>query len=192
MPEGSWKDLFNAVPIPLMLVDSNTTVLMLNPAARDFLRTTETKRPFGDLFHCVRAVEKGCGQTEHCKDCPIRKSVRLALSGKTIVRQRVSQTKVMDGKSEKLELYITSSFFSLEGKALVLVAIEDITELTHLQKIIPICMNCKKIRNDENYWQAVDEYINRHYGLEFSHGLCPECARRLYPEFFDKDHNPGS
>ena len=52
-----------------------------------------------------------------------------------------------------------------------------------LEGILPICASCKKIRDDKGEWTQVDTYITRHSDAEFSHGICPECARRLYPDF---------
>lgn len=51
-------------------------------------------------------------------------------------------------------------------------ALADVKEL---QKILPICMYCKKIRDDQNYWQAVEVYISKHTRTMFSHGICPSC-----------------
>jgi DNA-binding response OmpR family regulator len=47
----------------------------------------------------------------------------------------------------------------------------------HLQGLLPICAWCKKIRNDRNYWQRVEEYLAEHADVRFSHGICPDCAR---------------
>jgi len=67
---------------------------------------------------------------------------------------------------------------------------KDITELrqareeiTVLRGIIPICASCKNIRDDAGYWQRIEDYITSHSAAEFSHGLCPDCAVKLYPEF---------
>ncbi len=49
-----------------------------------------------------------------------------------------------------------------------------------LQGLIPICANCKKIRDDKGYWNQVDGYISKHTDAKFSHGICPECAKRIY------------
>jgi PAS domain S-box-containing protein len=69
---------------------------------------------------------------------------------------------------------------------------KDITELRQareeialLRGIIPICASCKNIRNDEGYWQRIEDYIASHSEAVFSHGLCPDCAAKLYPEFFN-------
>ena len=51
-----------------------------------------------------------------------------------------------------------------------------------LSGFLPICASCKKIRDDEGYWQRVEEYISAHSEVVFSHGICPECAEKLYPD----------
>ena len=55
-------------------------------------------------------------------------------------------------------------------------------EIKTLQGIIPICANCKKIRNDKGFWEHVEKYISDHTDALFTHGLCPECIRTLYPD----------
>jgi hypothetical protein len=55
-----------------------------------------------------------------------------------------------------------------------------------LQGILPICTNCKKIRDDKGYWQQVEVYIRDHSDAVFSHGLCPECRAKLYPDLYGK------
>ncbi|MEE9914153.1 MAG: PAS domain-containing protein [Deltaproteobacteria bacterium] len=53
-----------------------------------------------------------------------------------------------------------------------------------LSGMLPICSSCKKIRDDQGYWNQIESYISDHSGAEFSHGICPECAKKLYPNFF--------
>jgi hypothetical protein len=52
-----------------------------------------------------------------------------------------------------------------------------------LRGLIPICSSCKKIRNDQGYWTQLETYLQQHTEAEFSHGLCIDCLRKLYPEF---------
>jgi two-component system, cell cycle sensor histidine kinase and response regulator CckA len=65
--------------------------------------------------------------------------------------------------------------------------IEDLTEaLAHaktLRGLLPICASCKRIRDDHGYWEQVEVYIQKHSEAGFTHGICPECAGRFYPEF---------
>jgi PAS domain S-box-containing protein len=51
-----------------------------------------------------------------------------------------------------------------------------------LQGLIPICANCKKIRDDKGFWNQVESYISQHTDAKFTHGICPECAKKLYEE----------
>jgi AmiR/NasT family two-component response regulator len=60
---------------------------------------------------------------------------------------------------------------------------EVLEKVKVLSGILPICMSCKKIRDDEGYWQALEIFIRNHSEAEFSHSLCPECAKKLYPDF---------
>jgi DNA-binding response OmpR family regulator len=53
------------------------------------------------------------------------------------------------------------------------------TEIRQLKDMIPICAYCRKIRNDDNYWQMVETYINKETGSNFTHGICPECSKTL-------------
>ena len=49
-----------------------------------------------------------------------------------------------------------------------------------LSGLIPICAGCKKVRNDEGFWQEVEKYVSEHSGATFSHGLCPDCIKRYF------------
>jgi len=56
-------------------------------------------------------------------------------------------------------------------------------EIKALRGIIPICASCKKIRNDEGYWEQVEGYISEHSEAVFSHAVCPDCMQKLYPDY---------
>jgi len=71
-----------------------------------------------------------------------------------------------------------------ERERLVAELQEAVAQVKTLRGLIPICMNCKKIRDDEGYWHQLEVYIRDHSEAEFSHGMCSECARKLYPDYF--------
>ncbi len=56
-----------------------------------------------------------------------------------------------------------------------------------LRGLLPICSHCKKVRNDEGYWQQVEVYVRDHSMAEFSHGICPDCMKKYYSEYFGED-----
>ena len=62
-------------------------------------------------------------------------------------------------------------------------ALEDVRILRGL---LPICASCKRIRDDGGYWTQIEAYIRDHSEAEFSHGICPDCAQKLYPEYYKK------
>jgi PAS domain S-box-containing protein len=59
---------------------------------------------------------------------------------------------------------------------------EALAKVKKLSGFLPICASCKKIRDDKGYWNQIEEYIRDHSEAEFSHGICPECMKKLYPD----------
>jgi len=55
-----------------------------------------------------------------------------------------------------------------------------------LSGFLPICASCKNIRDDQGYWNQIEVYISEHSEAEFSHGICPECAQKLYPDIYNE------
>lgn len=60
--------------------------------------------------------------------------------------------------------------------------LEALKEIKALSGLLPICTSCKKIRDDKGYWNQIEGYIQRHSEAQFSHGICPDCAKKLYPD----------
>jgi len=80
-------------------------------------------------------------------------------------------------------LNVTTVPLNFKGQDnLVLLILEDITELVELNRLLPICASCKKIRDDNGYWNQLEEYVKRYSGTKFSHGVCPDCIKKLYPD----------
>jgi DNA-binding response OmpR family regulator len=64
---------------------------------------------------------------------------------------------------------------------------KSLETIQKLKGLIPICSHCKKIRNDNGYWQQLEVYIREHSDAEFTHGLCPDCERDIYSKYIGKD-----
>ena len=60
---------------------------------------------------------------------------------------------------------------------------KSLAQVRQLSGMLPICASCKKIRDDKGYWNQIEEYIRHHSEAEFSHGICPECSQKLYPDY---------
>ncbi len=73
-----------------------------------------------------------------------------------------------------------------EKESLITELQEALAKVRTLSGFLPICASCKKIRDDKGYWKQVEAYIGEHTDAEFSHGICPDCSKKLYPDFCDK------
>ena len=62
---------------------------------------------------------------------------------------------------------------------------EALTKVKTLSGLLPICASCKKIRDDRGYWTQVEVYVREHSEADFTHSICPDCAVKLYPEYFN-------
>jgi PAS domain-containing protein len=185
--ERFYRVILDAIPSPVFLVDEDIRIYELNRAATKLFglvsRTVLTQRG-GEALHCLNATDSpdGCGHGPHCGDCVIRNSVLTCLAGQAVHRRRMKFQTVKAGSTKDIELLITVAPLPTEEGKLTLMTLEDITENTLLKSIIPICMHCKKVRDDQLYWQQVEGYFHRYIGVDFSHGVCPECLQQHYPE----------
>jgi thiamine transporter ThiT len=64
------------------------------------------------------------------------------------------------------------------------------SEVKRLSGLLPICAHCKNIRNDQGYWEKVEDYLSSHSEAEFSHSLCPDCMKKYYPELTTQEEEP--
>lgn len=66
-------------------------------------------------------------------------------------------------------------------------ALQDaLAKVKLLSGLLPLCAGCKKVRNDDGYWNDIESYVARHSDAEFSHGICPECIEELYPDLYQQ------
>ncbi len=64
---------------------------------------------------------------------------------------------------------------------------EALAKVKTMSGLIPICASCKKIRDDRGYWNQIEIYIRKHSEAEFSHGICPDCMKKLYPDYAEEE-----
>ena len=101
-------------------------------------------------------------------------------------------TKPFDTKELLARVRVGARVVELQGNLAARVReLEDaLARVKRLQGLFPICMYCKKVRNDANYWQQVDAYISEHSEARFSHAICPDCDEKIIqPEL---GHRPGT
>lgn len=174
--------LFNAIPSAVFIVDSDARILHVNTAATEMFsgNTSFHMKRGGDALNCLhsREVPEGCGKAEACEECTLRSSVIEAISGGKVYRKKAIVTQNINGMTRDSHFLVTTSPFQYQGRGYSLLILEDVSELLQLRSLIPVCAWCRKIRTDENYWQNVEEYLQRHFDMSFSHGICEECYEK--------------
>lgn len=82
---------------------------------------------------------------------------------------------------------ILESFFVLAiGCLTLLITLKLLRKIHYLQGLLPVCSSCKKIRTDEGAWKEIEIYIEENSDAEFTHGMCPDCIKKYYPNYADK------
>jgi PAS domain-containing protein len=189
---GFFSHIFNAIPSALFVVDDDVRIMYMNHAAAEAFckdgQVPSMKRG-GDALHCLQAAgtPEGCGRADACGECVLRNSVHEAFLGGKVYRKKTVMTIAANGGQRDVHVLVTTSPFQFQGKAYALLILEDISELLQLRSLLPICAWCKKIRDDENYWQSLEQYFGTHHDLSFSHGICDECYRKHSAEFSGRE-----
>ncbi len=118
------------------------------------------------------------------------------------------ETRYRTSTGEVRDALASLELIELDGERCILAMMHDITERKRVEKererlivelqaalaniktlrgLLPICSSCKKVRDDSGYWNQIETYIQTHSDAEFTHGLCPNCARHLYPDLYAED-----
>lgn len=179
---GLLREIFDAIPSMVFVVDDDVIIQEYNKAAADFLsveRDNILKRHGGEILQCIHSAEapEGCGHAPFCEKCVIRNSVKSTSKGNRIVRARTRMEVLRSGIKTEMYALITTTPFIYEGQKLILLVIEDISVIAELQRLIPICSICHKIRNEEQVWSRIEAYFKDQWDVDFSHSLCPDCYK---------------
>jgi PAS domain-containing protein len=144
--EALLRQLLDAIPSYVFLVDRDVTILDYNAAAGAFLGVGPRrilKRRGGDVLHCLhsRDVVAGCGRGPFCKSCMVRGAVNEAFDGKKCVRRQV-RMELCSGRGVKyLDVLLTASPFDYQGHERVVLILEDIGRIAALQSVLPPAAN---------------------------------------------------
>ena len=122
--------LFDAMPMPVFVLDEDVRVLECNAAAGRLFgpdKQAILKRRGGEVLHCVHAKEvpEGCGRAPACSDCPVRKAVQAAYRGQPVTRQKALM-ELANGKTTKVDVQISCSPFTYEQSKFILLVLEGL------------------------------------------------------------------
>jgi len=188
-----WSNTFDTISDFVSVHDNKMKLVKVNKALTDFFG----KKP-------EELLGKYCYEVLHGRNSPWIDCPHIAAT-----KQNKTVTFEVDDKNIGIPLLVTCSpLFHDDGSLLGSVHVaRDISEqkkATELREklikqledslakvkllsgFIPICASCKNIRDDKGYWKQVEEYIRDHSEAEFSHSICPTCAKKLYPDLMNK------
>lgn len=180
------REAIDAMPSMVLIVDDDVRIHLLNSSASTGLglRIEDIRhRRTGEVLHCIHAAftREGCGRSEFCQDCVVRNCVILAMEGCRTCRRGISMVLTRDGQRLDAHLLVSASPFHWAGQRYAMLTLDNVSELIQLRHLLPICMHCKKIRDEHGTWHPVADYFTRHLDIDFSHGICPECLDLHYP-----------
>ncbi|MBN2106657.1 MAG: PAS domain-containing protein [Deltaproteobacteria bacterium] len=182
-PDTIYRLVFDALPALVFVVDEDVRIHECNAAAECLLQAKSAavlQKRAGDVLHCLHAAEtpQGCGRAEFCRECVIRNAVTEAFRGSRVVRSRTRLELATEAETVEIFALISASPFRYLEKQLALLVVEDIGDIAELRRLLPICAVCKKVRDDAQSWQRLEHYFQDHWGVAFSHGLCPDCYQK--------------
>lgn len=183
-----FQAIFEHSPLAIMYTDANGTIITCNNNA-------------SALFGARREKLIGFSYLE-IRDELMRSAISKALSGEKS-RFEGEYLTVTGNTLTQMRANFSPAFFPNGTVSGVIGIFEDITERRLVEKdrerlirelqdalskiktlsgLIPICASCKKVRDDKGYWNQIEAYFRNHSEIEFSHGLCPECAKTYYDD----------
>ena len=148
--------------------------------AKDIYLNPDDRSKFIDIIEkhgFVKDFEvKLMDRTGNVMDCQISATVRRSMDGSIEGYQGI----IRDTTEMKQK--------DLEKERLIADLQKALAEVKKLSGLLPICMHCKKIRDDQGYWKQMEEYLAKHSEAQFSHSICRECAEKYYPDMdvYDK------
>jgi PAS domain-containing protein len=129
LDQGLHRVLFDAMPLPVFVVDKDLSVLEYNTAAAWLFGSDKPAvldRRSGEVWHCLHATETeaGCGHAAACKNCVVRESVRAAAEGRRVTRRWTEMELMLKGTPSKVSLRVSCQPFTYEKNSLVLLVLE--------------------------------------------------------------------
>jgi len=184
----AWQTTFDSVNDAISLINLEGKILQCNKAMATFL-----DKPVHEVMGstCWELVHHTSEPIEGCPFMRMREThQRETMSlpyGDRMLRVTVDPVLGQDGdiiSAVHIISDITVLYRKEEQQKNLISELQDaLAKVKMLSGFLPICASCKKIRDDKGYWNQIEAYIRDHSEAEFSHGLCPECAKKLYPGF---------
>ena len=194
LTETILQQVFNHI-VPICLTSTNFEIIEANDAYWNFWGKPNLRNS------TIKCYESRPGESCQTEDCPLVQIINGA--------DEYNYEPSKDHNDKLYHFIVTAKPLLDENQKLIGIIeyFQDITELRKAERIkttliedleeslkeanllsgfLPICASCKKIRNDKGYWDQIEKYISKHSRAVFTHSICPDCAQKLYPEYYKK------
>jgi PAS domain-containing protein len=184
LPEGSsLLALLDAFPSLALIADADATIIEANRSARQWLGDRAGTRlglSLGNTLHCIFPHESrgGCGATDFCPSCFVRRSIETVLSEQPAPRRLAHMIVNTDGQSEDRWFQVSASPLALGDRKLVLVVLEDATQLVELRALLPLCPGCSASHEASDPLGQARIFLRKHPDFLLADELCTECRQR--------------
>ncbi|MBI5546042.1 MAG: hypothetical protein HY901_19290 [Deltaproteobacteria bacterium] len=182
VPDTLFAKALDALQTPVLVYDPELKVRYANAAA---LRLSDEQESglrhwpgtSGELLRCVnaRVGPSGCGSSEACRTCSLRRMITEAFTTQTMVRQSMVLMRDTPLGPEERHVRAVASPFRHEGQLRVLVELVDQSEAVALRNLLPLCSRCGAQREDEGYRAAVGDYFAAHPEVVTQAAWCERC-----------------
>jgi PAS domain S-box-containing protein len=186
------KVVLDTIQAGIVVIDpENHTIVGVNAAAGKMFGAPR-ERILGSVCHeyICPAEEGKCPITDLKQELDNAERELLTADGRRVPILKTVVSVTLAGREHLLESFldITERKRAEEERERLIGQLQDaLAEVKTLSGLLPLCSSCKRIRDDQGYWQQIEAYIRDHSEAEFSHSVCPECAKKLYPEVFEKE-----
>jgi len=142
----------------------------------------------GDDLHLAMAAMTGLFLTllvflAHAMHHSIITSLNLQFENRDLIAYLSTSKRQTEKLNDELTFEINERRLAQKERERLIAELQDaLANIKVLRGLLPICSHCKKIRDEEGAWQMVEVYVRDHSNADFSHGICPDCLNRLYPE----------
>jgi PAS domain S-box-containing protein len=194
------NQIFETAADAMRVIDRNFNMLRCN---QTFWALTGASRAEGSKCYDVFP-----GSLCHTPQCPLSRIIH----GEERVECQIEKVRPDGGK---VPCILTATPFRKTGGDLIGI-VEDFKDISHIKQVeeerektiaelqhaiaevkvlsglLPVCASCKKIRDDNGYWNQIEAYVREHSEADFTHSICPDCTRELYPDFANKKKRIGS
>ncbi len=197
--EARFRAVFEFGGLGMALTDLHGTIQQANSALEHILGYGPHElegKTLKDITHpedYVREMDHIAASLASGVDQTFKTEKRYLHKDKSLVWGRLTATFLRDGESRiicglgMVEDISETKASEEERERLVRELQDALARVKTLSGLLPICSSCKKIRDDRGYWTQVEGYLTEHTQAQFSHGICPDCLTKLYPEYAEKN-----